>query len=319
MARPSWIERVPLGVLSPAGARARLAIFTYHRVLPDRDSLLPDEPDARFFAEQMQWLARYYQVLPLADAVGLMREARLPERAACITFDDGYANNLDIAQPLLKKLGLTATVFIATDAIERGIMWNDMVIEAVRRAGASIAAVHLEPLGLAGPLPANNATIDALLEQLKYRPLADRWDLAAELFRCVTGAEPPRLMLTPDSIRALADAGVAIGAHTVHHPILKTQSADEARSEIVASRRWLGAILQAPPVAFAYPNGRPGRDYDESHVEMVRAAGFTHAVSTSWGCATRASDVFQLPRVAFWDRSRMRYWLRSLKTYASSY
>jgi peptidoglycan/xylan/chitin deacetylase (PgdA/CDA1 family) len=316
----SWLERMPLALLSPAGSRARLAIFTYHRVLAVADPLMPDDPDARIFGEQMQWLTRYFRILPLEEAAAKLHEGKLPERTACVTFDDGYANNYELARPILKSLGMTATVFVATDAVERGIMWNDLVIEAVRRAGPVLRGSDLAAIGMPHrDLPSQSGSIERVLEHLKYQALEARWQLAATFFARVAATEPPRLMMSASTLREMARDGIAIGAHTVHHPILKTQSAEEARREIIASRDWIAAAVGVVPVAFAYPNGRPGRDYDASHVEMVRDAGFRLAVSTAWGCATRASNLLELPRVAFWDRTRARFWLRALRTYAGSY
>ena len=71
-------------------------------------------------------------------------------------------------------------------------------------------------------------------------------------------------MMTPETVRAFGRDGFDIGAHTVNHPILATQSADEARFEVQASRDWVARVTGAAPVSFAYPNGRPGRDYDDS-------------------------------------------------------
>ncbi len=268
----------------------------------------------------MQWVAGFGRVYALPEAVRRLHEGTLADRACCITFDDGYANNCDVALPILRELGLTATIFIATDAVDRGVMWNDLVIEAVRRAGRSIRASDLAALGMSREdLRADSAAVDVLLGHLKYRPLHERWDLAVEFYRRVTGMDPPRLMMTRATVRAVAHAGFDIGAHTVNHPILKTLAPEVARQEIGASRDWITNVVGSPPAAFAYPNGRPGPDYDDTHVQMVRDAGFSLAVSTSWGCAARASDAFQLPRVAFWDRTRVRFWLRMLSTYAKSY
>ena len=69
----------------------------------------------------------------------------MPARTACITFDDGYADNLDVASPILRKLRFPATFFITADAVERGIKWNDLVKESMRR---TTGAVDLRQLGL---------------------------------------------------------------------------------------------------------------------------------------------------------------------------
>jgi hypothetical protein len=67
--------------------------------------------------------------------------------------------------------------------------------------------------------------------------------------------------------------------------------------------------------SFAYPNGRPAQDYDASHVSMVRDAGFAVAVSTHWGRTAADTDIFQVPRIAPWDRTARRYGVRMLYSY----
>ena len=137
--------RMPLSLLSPNGRRGRLLIFTYHRVLAQPDPLLPDEADAASFAAHMDWVREFCNVLPLPEAARRLRDGTLPARATCITFDDGYANNYEVARPILLQRRLTATVFIAVDAVERGIMWNDLVIESVRQAGGRLDPGIVDP------------------------------------------------------------------------------------------------------------------------------------------------------------------------------
>jgi peptidoglycan/xylan/chitin deacetylase (PgdA/CDA1 family) len=98
-----------------------------------------------------------------------------------------------------------------------------------------------------------------------------------------------------------------IGAHTVHHPILTALNAADAEREIADGRQRLQQIIDAPVDVMAYPNGKPGRDYDASHVAMVRRLGFRAAVSTAPGAARAGDDLFQLPRFTPWDRSLLRW------------
>ena len=88
---------------APAGPDARLTVLLYHRVLPTSDPLLPAEPDAVLFDSQMALLARIFNVLPLEEALSKLRRGELPARALSITFDDGYADNLDVAVPILQR------------------------------------------------------------------------------------------------------------------------------------------------------------------------------------------------------------------------
>ncbi len=310
------IERGLLACLSPSGRRGRLLILTYHRVLRTADPLLPDEPDAAGFAAEMDVVRKYCRVLPLPEAISRLRQGTLPARAACVTFDDGYENNLSVALPILEQRGMTATVFIAVDAIRSGIMWNDLIVEGVRAAAQAVDMSVLDqpPLEIHGAAD-RPRIIAELLNRLKYLPLEQRWNVATQFFAANSATEVPRLMLREEQVRELATRGHDVGAHTLSHPILKELSPERAGVEISESGRWLREVTGRAPRSFAYPNGRPNRDYDATHVAMVRAAGFELAVSTSWGCATRRSDMYQLPRCTSWELSSRWFPARLAKNY----
>ena len=296
-----------------------MLILTYHRVLAQPDPLLPDEPDAETFAVQMDVLRTYCNVLPLPEAVARLKSGSLPSRAACITFDDGYANNVEVAMPILEQRGMTATVFIAVEAIRCGIMWNDLVIEGVRGAHDTLRlSVVGAPDRELDDSVDRSACIGELLNQLKYLPLERRWELAMSFFGENARGEPPRLMLRDSQLAELASRGHDVGAHTIRHPILRELTPERARTEISESSLWLRSALGVPPKSFAYPNGRPGRDYDAAHVAMVREAGFELAVSIAWGCATRRSDVFQLPRCTPWELSTRSFPVRLARNYLAA-
>lgn len=295
-------------------------ILTYHRVLERPDPLLPTEPDSRRFTAQMEVLASHCAVLPLPEAVQRLREGTLPPAAACITFDDGYRNNLDVAVPVLRRLGLPATVFVTQGAIETGIMWNDLVIEAVRGAQATmdLSAVGLGNVDLP-PLPDRAPVLLKVLEAFKYRSMQERWIGARELYQRITAALPPRLMLNEGELRLLVESGIDVGGHTVNHPILAKIPDGEARREITRGVDWLERLTGRRPVSFAYPNGRPGRDFHASHMRMAREAGFELAVSTEWGCARRESDPYSLPRVSFCGVPEARLAWQLTRSYLASW
>lgn len=289
-----------------------LSILIYHRVLPRPDLLLPDLVDAAAFERQLLLLKHFFRVLPLGEAVRRLGDGTLPRRAACITFDDGYADNAEVALPLLLRHGLGACFFIATDFLDGGTMWNDSVIERVRHAAGD--ALDLSRLGL-GHLPIGNIdlkrrAITTLLDQLKYLPLAQRQARVAQLR--AGGHYPPRpdLMLRSAGVRALHRAGMEIGGHTASHPILATLNEAQARAEIADGKRALERIIAAPLRLFAYPNGKRGQDYGAREAALVRELGFEAAVTTDRGAARRGADPFQLPRFTPWDRGRLRFLLR---------
>jgi len=290
----------------------RLSVLAYHRVLAEHDPLLPGEPSAAEFERRMRWVKANFDVLPLGEAVRALREDRLPRAALCITFDDGYADNYKVALPILLRHGLAATFFVATGFLDGGCMFNDVVIEAVRRAGG--ADLDLNDLGLGRhPLGADEQrarVIDRILARLKYFELERRRRIALEIARRAGGRAPSDLMMTSEQVRALHAAGMEIGAHTVMHPILAEIPLGRARHEMGASRARLEEITGAPVRLFAYPNGSPRRDYHAEHAALARELGFDAAVSAAWGAARAGDDLYQIPRFTPWDRADWRFGLR---------
>jgi peptidoglycan/xylan/chitin deacetylase (PgdA/CDA1 family) len=301
-------------MLSGRGRRASLIVLMYHRVLATPDPLLPDEPTAAEFAAQMDLIAENFHVLRLSDAAHRLRSGTLPPRAVSITFDDGYSNNLRVAQPILAQRALPATVFVAPGFLGDGRMFNDTIVECIRRAPAELdlSKAGLSTFLLADMTSRRNA-ITNIIGALKYLECKER-HARAQLIAEIVGAElPTDLMMNASEVRAAYHGGLEIGAHTVNHPILARLEPDAAEDEILKSRHQLQEITGGSVTSFAYPNGRPNSDYGAQHVAVVKKAGFELAVSTAWGAATIQSDPFQLPRIAPWDRDAIRFAGRMLR------
>jgi peptidoglycan/xylan/chitin deacetylase (PgdA/CDA1 family) len=299
---------------SPAGKKARLSILIFHRVLPAADPLFPNEMQASHFDDICGWLKTWFNVLPLDQAVNRLKSDTLPARAACITFDDGYADNFHVALPILQRHGLSATFFIATGFLDGGRMWNDTIVESIR--ACTQAELDLSSLGLGAhaldTIAKRQVAIAALIGQIKYRSIQERLEVTEHIARLAGVSPPDNLMMTSQEVKAMRQAGMQIGAHTVSHPILARLTDDEAREEILASKNALEQILAERVGLFAYPNGKPGEDYSAQSVAVVRGLGFDAAVSTSWGCTTSEDDCFQIRRFTPWDKTRLRFGIRLL-------
>ena len=317
----SWLDRsAAAAVASACGAVAAsrgpvLTTLIFHRVLPGPDPLFPREMDRERFDRTMRAVVRAFRVLSLADAVRHLRQGSLPARSLVITFDDGYADNEQIALPILQRHGLSASFFIATGFLDGGRMWNDTVIECFRRCDVphvDLGAWGLGVLPLATPLQRRQA-IDRLLPKIKYLDLAAREDALARL-QAALGRPvlPDDLMMSHAQVRRLHAAGMGVGGHTVRHPILTALTDAEAHHELAQGKAELEAIIDAPVLHLAYPNGGPDLDYDMRHVAMAQALGFEAAVSTATGVARAGDDLFQLPRFTPWDTSLPRWLLRLL-------
>lgn len=298
------LEALPL--LAWPFHRKILPILIYHRVLANLDPLHPDEVVAEGFEAQMHFFSRHFVVLPLLEAAHLLKQGKLPTRACCITFDDGYADNLTVALPILQRYRLPATVFVASGYLGGQTMFNDAVTHVVATCAKSqldLAELDLGRHALE-TIGDRRTAIDTILKRFKFRtPETRESDLARLLDIAECGPLPPGPMMSRDQVRQLADQGVEIGGHTVMHPILTSVSDERALAEMVEGKRELEAITGRPVSVFAYPNGKPQRDYVACHVAMAKAAGFELAVTTVNGLATLKSDLYQLPRFMPWGGS----------------
>lgn len=292
--------------LAPSG---RLSVLIYHRVLVETDPLLPHEPNAAEFEQTMHWLRSAFNVIPLLEGVAGLKSRKLPARALAITFDDGYANNESVAAPILKRVGLHATFFVATGFLDGGRMFNDTIIETIRRYKGN--ELDLEPLGLGmhsiADIDARRQAIASVLDRIKYRPERERVELANRVSEIAGVTLPTDLMMTSTQVSKLATSGFELGGHTVNHPILAQIDSQTAQREIEKGKRKVEELTDRRVDLFAYPNGRPGRDYVKASTQLVRELGFLGAVSTSPGVARFGSDPYQIPRFTPWASRRLRF------------
>lgn len=306
-----------LGHVLPGTRSNRLLILIYHRVHPRPDPMFPGEVDAERFDWQMSLLRRYCHPVRLADGVERLKRGDLPNRAVAVTFDDGYADNAAVALPILRKNGVPATFFIATGFLDGGRMWNDSIIEAIRRVPQGkldLQGVGIGPVLIEGE-DDRRRLAENLLKTVKHQQPAQRQLSVERVCQLLDAELPTNLMMSSDQVRQLAAAGMEIGAHTVTHPILRLLSDAEAQREVRDSRVALEAIINGRVSAFAYPNGRPGDDYSSRDRDLVASLGFDFALSTRWGAAASRSDVYQLPRFTPWDATPPRWLARLLSAF----
>lgn len=294
-------------------SKQRFSILTYHRVLPESDFMRPGEPAVSDFEWQMELLSKHFNPLSLTDALSLLEYGELPDRAVCVTFDDGYANNEELALPVLERFGIPATIFVATDFLNGGRMWNDTVIEALRSAEGEV--FDLDSLGLGAyeikNLADRRKAAGIIIREIKHWPPGKRLE-AVNTIEAMVGSLPEDMMMSDDQVRHLNECGIEIGAHTKSHPILSTLDLEQVKGEVVDSKSCLEQMLNSPVRYFAYPNGRPGIDYRIEHRDLVEIAEFNAAVSTNWGVVSSLSDKWQLPRFTPWDKTPLRFMVRLL-------
>ncbi len=291
----------------------RLAVLVFHRVLPAPDAFLASDPDAPTFAELMHLVRERFRPLSLVEGLYRLAHNTLPPRAVSVTFDDGYADNLEVAFPILQRLEIPATLFVASGYLDGRCMWNDRLCQAIRRCPGP--SVDLTPYGagirpLGGPR-ARAMLVRDLLRVFKYQTAEQRDEVAADLAaRYAPDLTSP--MLTRAQVRELYDQGCEIGGHTVTHPILARTPDQTAYQEIAENKEDLEGLLGTRLRFFAYPNGKPELDFTETHTAMVRTLGYQAALTTGHGVAVAGTDPMRLPRFTPWERTPMRFGIRLL-------
>lgn len=285
----------------------------YHRVLPE---LGASDPwlvvGAQTFERQLDVLSRRYDFVTAEALARAIAEDDLGGRPRCaITFDDGYADNLEHGLPVLRRFSAPASIYVSTDPVGGGqVLWFERVgaiLEGAYRRGAQASAQKAAAAILpASPPAGTDATTlaRALCEALKDLPTPDRLMRIGDYERVVgapDAADLPRY-LSWDEVRDLRDAGWEIGSHSRTHPILPRTDGPTAGEEITRSRAELADAIGRAPAGFAYPNG----DCDDRTVALVRQAGYRYAV-VAMPEQARTGDPFRLTRRCISEHSSRGY------------
>jgi peptidoglycan/xylan/chitin deacetylase (PgdA/CDA1 family) len=218
-----------------------------------------------------------------------------------LTFDDGLRNNVHVAYPILRKLGISGTFFVCPGLIERGEwLWNHEARERLK----TLAPQALEEIaGFVGGPP----EVEAFIEWMKTLKLAARRQVE-EAIRAAT----PQFKATAEQHEKFDLAGweelarldprvVTIGSHTMTHPILTSLSAEETEAETRESRIALENELERPVTVFCYPNG----DLNDKIVESARRY-YRSAVTIEPGTINGDADPHRLPRYSALARGTRR-------------
>jgi peptidoglycan/xylan/chitin deacetylase (PgdA/CDA1 family) len=306
-----WSIRGALGgMLSPS-----LTILCFHRVMRAPHHWERVFPDEKKFDWQMRSVQSVMPILPLRDALDQLFEGRLKRPAAVITFDDGYADNFEVAFPILKRLNIPATFFVSTAYVGSDGLFGEKLREAFHTAPNR--HVDLTDLGLPmvtlGSAEERQQGLTKVKELVKYLPPVARDEKTEQVLKRIGGQVGRARMLDDSQIRKMAKAGMEFGSHSHRHVILPTVSHKELLDDVRQSLDTLQDILGERVNTFAYPNGKVATDYKPEHFDLLRSLGLKTCLTTNIGLVTPKDSLMALPRMTPWDNSSWRFRARLVK------
>lgn len=263
--------------------RPYVVILNYHQVNDFGEPWEHSAVDIHTFKRQMVFLKKHFLIRRLDELADTAAEKNPVKPIAAVTFDDGYRDFHDTALPILKELGIEASLFLSTDAIEnRRLFWWDHV-------GFLLWNLN-EPVDVDGfgKLDPENVTalFDDFVRYLKgidesvKQSIISRLELSADL--ASVDADIDRLVMDWDNVRSILADNVLIGAHTHKHAIVSKMGNSEFADDLKVNIALIEENLGIVPRFFAYPNGRPC-DYTEDTPGVLESLGITHAFSTDSG------------------------------------
>lgn len=259
------------------------------------------------FERLMEFIANRYHPVSLSSIVDWLEgRAVLPSRAVAVTFDDGYRNVLTEAAPVLARLDIPATLFVATDFVfRREPLWPDRITSALYLTKQK--QLSLDTNGGAENVPLRDegeriAAEHRLRSLLKNVPDDERRAMLEEIVASLgvddveaTSAWPDHAPITPEELPRLFEHGVDVGSHTCTHAIVSRMREPQMEFELAESRRLIERATGRPCTLFSYPNGSPA-DFNARTRDAVIKAGYRGAVTTIKSEVAAMQDRFEIPR-----------------------
>ena len=287
----------------------RLLVLAYHRICPLPDIDYPFQHEiisatAEEFDRQMTFLKANFNVLNFHQIAAIEEEGQpIPRNSVVITFDDGYEDNFTTAFPILHSHGLTASVYVSTKFIDaHEPFWFEMLSYFVMKMKPGFLEVNRgnfrielteknrsevrRDLGRAVRV-VSDSTRHLILSELEQRcamqPTQDEIDLVRPM--------------SWDQIRALNDAGIEIGSHTVSHPFLVQLSDQQLEQELQHSKRRIEEETGTKVSSLSYPTG--GSEYfDSRSIRIAKENHYNYAVSYDHAAAhLPLTEPFSIPRI----------------------
>jgi len=279
-------------------------IFTLHRVVESpQDTLVPGIAITTAFLEAMIALIRRsgYDFVPLSEVPARLTGNARRGRWVCLTFDDGYRDNLTIASPVLTRHGVPYSLFLVSDWVTGARTYNAAVLEQFVLDHREVTFTHAGVrYAFATNTFAEKMSAYAAIDLMRWRDRTFDAALPSVLLaqgRSATDVMQQQFLQSGDVRQIAADGCCELGSHTRTHPALAHLPESDARSELQDSRAALATLLGRAPDLIAYPYGSAGQCGPREY-QLAEACGYRVGVTTRIGNVFRsdASHPLSLPR-----------------------
>lgn len=306
------------GLTRAATRRAghKILVLAYHDVIPGGLNSVRNFDGLHVrvarFERQMRYVAAQYHVVPLDDLLAPSVQARGDKPLAAITFDDGYQGTYRYAVPILRGLGLPATVFIVTDFALHGrpFWWERLwaMVDAARRPVLRVPVQGSERILPLATVRDRLTAVRQLMHVLRALPAAAREAHLSCLAHALAVDQDAITTCAPISgheLREMARGGITVGSHGCSHDSFLQLSPDSLREELLESKRILEALTGGAVTWLSYPYG----DYSLEVAAAAARAGFRGAVTTVEGLNDGIPDPYAVRRCGVDDRLSYAHFL----------
>lgn len=296
--RPRWPQRFR--------ARGRDVVVLYHRVAEVASDPGGMAVQPARFRRQLLALREHFEVVPASEVVTERTTSEQSSRPrAAITFDDGYADNLDVAVPVLRELGLPAAFFLVSGALEdpQEYWWDRLDHLLLEDLPAEVLQLRVSGSDLTLDLrdtSGRRGAVESLNRLLIHRRPQEVEDVLDQLARCLGRDLVPcrdHRRLSPEELVELADDDqFELGSHTCTHGALGRMTAHASLQELTLSRRRLHEVLGVEPRMLAYPYGAAGA-VRRRDARLAARAGYKLAFANVTG-PVEGCSAFAVPRIS---------------------
>ena len=288
--------------------------FIFHRVVPKVQNHSM-QMDVRLFEKCLQFINNRYEVIRIEDILSTGASERGHKPYATLTFDDGYADNITYAAPILEKYHCKASFFVVTKCVEENIpVWGFHLEWLIMHTRVdAIAQDHLPANLRLNKFPADPAQrmgwFKKLKTWLKTIPVDAKEVVFMDLCKQMNDVEVPLMMMGWQDLASLKRAGHYIGSHThTHNALTLIENEAAIKEELSLPRELIHKNLGYLPVSIAYPFGL----YNDRIKKLSAEAGYQVGIASDKHQLyyKNRQDCFEIPRIALCNESWFKTKLR---------